>query len=74
MVEEGVEHEDLGLQGFGYNLFDEEREGCVGGGVKELTYLLILMNLWPGGWEDQLYRMNKKAYEDNGRGGTQENR
>ena len=35
VVEEGVEHEELGLQGFDFNLFDEEREGCVGGDVKE---------------------------------------
>ena len=27
VVEEGVEHEELGLQGFDLNLFDEEREG-----------------------------------------------
>ena len=48
MVEEGVEHEELGLQGFGFNLFDEEREGCVGDDVKELPYLLIFMKSCPG--------------------------
>ena len=48
MVYERVEHEELGLQGFGFNLFNEEREVCVGGDVKELTYLLLLMELWPG--------------------------
>ena len=31
------------------------------------------MRLWPGDWEDQLHRMNKKVGGDNGRGGTQEN-
>ena len=25
LVEEGVEHEELGLRGFGFNLFNEER-------------------------------------------------
>ena len=49
MVEEGVEHEELGLQGFGFNLFNEKREGCVGDDVKELLYLVIVMELWPGG-------------------------
>ena len=39
VVEEGVEHDKLGLRDFGFNLFDEEREGCVGDDVKELTYL-----------------------------------
>ena len=48
MVEEGVEYEELGLQGFGFNLFDEGREGCVGGNLKELPYFLMLINLWPG--------------------------
>ena len=73
MVDEGVEHEELGLQGFNFNLFDEKREGCVGEDVKELPYLLMIIKLWPGDWEDQLYRINKKVDEDNGRGGTQEN-
>ena len=41
--------------------------------MKELPYLLMIMKLWPGDWEDQLDRMNKKVDEDNGRGGTQEN-
>ena len=45
VVEEGVEHEELGLRGFDFNLFDEEREGCAGDDVKELPYLLILMKL-----------------------------
>ena len=34
VVEEGVEHEELGLLGFDFNLFDEDREGCVGDNVK----------------------------------------
>ena len=51
MDEEGVEHEDQGLQGFDFDLFDEEREGCVGDDVKELTCLLMLMKLWPGDLE-----------------------
>ena len=49
MVDEGFEHEELGLQGFGFNLFNEKREGCVGDDVKELLYLVIVMELWPGG-------------------------
>ena len=34
VVEEGIENEELGLQGFDFNLFDEEREGYVGDDVK----------------------------------------
>ena len=48
VVHEGVEDEDLGLQGFGFYLFNEERQGCVGDDVKELLYLVIIMDLWPG--------------------------
>ena len=29
VVEEGVEYEELGLRGFDFNLFNEEREGFV---------------------------------------------
>ena len=50
VVEEGVEHEELGLRGFDFNLFDEEMEGSVGSDVKELTSLLMLMTLWLGDW------------------------
>ena len=73
MVEEGVEHEDLGLQCFDFDLFDEEREGCVDEDVKELPYLLMLMKLCPGYYEGQIYMINKKVDKDNGRGETQEN-
>ena len=73
MVEEEVEHGELGLRGIDLNLFDEEREECVGGKVKDLTYLLILMKLWPGYWEDNIDRINNKVDEENEGGGTQEN-
>ena len=43
LVDEGVEDEELGLQGFDLNLFDKDSEGCVGDYVKELHYLLMLM-------------------------------
>ena len=61
MVEGGFVHEELCLKGFYFILFDEEREGCVGGDVKELLYLLILMKLWPGNWEEHINQMNKKV-------------
>ena len=56
MVEEGVEHEELGQRGFDFNLFDEEREGCFGDDAKELPYLLMPMKLWTGNWEEHLDR------------------
>ena len=48
-------------------------EGCVGVDVKEWPYLLIIIKLWPGDWEEQIKRMNKKVDADNGRGETQDN-
>ena len=41
--------------------------------MKEFFYLLMLMHLCPKDWKEQLERKNKKVYEDNGRGGTQDN-
>ena len=74
VVEEGVEHEDLGMRDFNFNLFDEERVGCVGDYVKELPSLLMLMTLCPGDWDEQIDHINKKLDEENGRGWNQENR
>ena len=51
MVEEGVEHEELGLRGSDFNIFNEERDGCVADNMKVLPYLLIPTQLWPGDWE-----------------------
>ena len=61
MVEEGVEHEELGSRGFDLNLFNEEWEGFVGDYVKELPYLSIIMKLWLEYWEDHLNRMKKRV-------------
>ena len=33
----------------------------------EYNYLLMLMNLWPGNWENQLERTKIRVYKDNGR-------
>ena len=38
VVDAGIEYEELYLQGFDFNLFNEEREGCVGDDAKELPY------------------------------------
>ena len=41
--------------------------------MKELRYLLILVKLWPGDWEDQLERLSNKVDEENGIGKSKEN-
>ena len=40
--------------------------------MKEFPYLLMLMKLWPGYWNEQIDQINKKVDEDNGIGRTQE--
>ena len=41
VVEEPNDHEDIGLQGFGFNVFDEDEEGFVREGSSEFPYLLM---------------------------------
>ena len=45
VVEEWVEHEEIGIEGFDFNIFDEDREGCVEDNVKEFPYFLMLIKL-----------------------------
>ena len=62
VVEEPTDHEEIGLRGFDFNLFDEYEEGVVREGSSEFPYLLMLIKLWPGNWKTQLKRMNRKVY------------
>ena len=41
---------------------------CVGGDLKELPYLLMLMKLCRGDYEEQLHQTKKKVDEENGIG------
>ena len=47
VVEEPCDHVDIGLRGFGFNIFDEDEEGVV---REECSgpYLKMLIKLWPG--------------------------
>ena len=67
VVEEPTYHEDIGLRGFDFNVFDQDEEGVVREGSSKFPYLLMLINLWPGNWKTQLKRMNQKLDEDNGK-------
>ena len=64
VVEEPRGHEDIGLRGFDFNIFDEDEEGVVREGCSEL-YLLMLIKLWPGDWISHLNRTNQKVNEEN---------
>ena len=54
VVEEGKDHDGIGLRGVGFNLFDKYEEGIVRELLSEYTYLLILMKLRYGYWKNQL--------------------
>ena len=60
VVEEPSDHEDIGLRGFDFNIFDEDEEGVVRKNCSE-PYLKMLIKIWPGNWIDQLKRMNRKV-------------
>jgi len=63
-VEEPSDHEEIGLRGFDFKIFDQDEEVSV---REEICgpYLKMLIKLWPGDWVDQLKRINKKVDEDN---------
>ena len=65
VVEEPTDHEEIGLQGFDFNVFDKDEEGVVREGSSEFPYLLMLIKLCPGVWMIQLKRINQKAEKDN---------
>ena len=63
VVEEPSDHEEIGLRGFYFNVFDEYEEGVVREGSSEFPYLLMLIKLWSGYWVTQLKTMNRKVDE-----------
>ena len=67
VVEEPSDHEEIGLRGFDFNVFNEDEEGVVREGSSEFPYLLMLIKLWPGYWMNQLKRMNRKVDKENGK-------
>ena len=65
-VEEGNDHEEIGLRGVGFYLFDKYEKGVSREGLSEYPYLLMSMNLCPGDFKNQLKRRNMNMDEDNG--------
>ena len=62
VVEEPTDHEEIGLRGFDFNVFDQGQEGVVIERSSEFPHLLILIHLWPGDCMNQLKSMNHKVY------------
>ena len=53
VVKEPTDNE-IGLQGFDFNYFDEEDNGVGREGYSEFPYLLMLIKIWPGNGKNQL--------------------
>ena len=45
VVEEPTDHEEIGLRGFDFNVFDKDEEGVVREGSSEFPYILMLIKL-----------------------------
>ena len=58
---------EIGLQGFDFNYFEEDKRGVGREGSSEFPYLLSLIKLWPGYWKTQLKRINQKVDKENGK-------
>ena len=54
IVEEVNDHDEIGLQGFDFNLFDEDEKGVDREGMSEYTYSLMLTKMWLGDWKNHL--------------------
>ena len=67
VVEDPNHHDDIGLLGFDFKIFDKDEEGVVREGSSKFPYLLILIKLWPENLNTQLKMTNQKVDEDNGK-------
>ena len=59
-IEEGNEHGEIGIQGFYFGYFEEDREVVVREGLSEYPYLLILINICPEYCKYKLEKINMK--------------
>ena len=67
VIEEGNNRDEIGIQGFYFNFFDEDKEGVGREGLSEYPYLLILMEIWHGDWKNHLKRTYMTVDEDTGK-------
>ena len=66
VLEDKTDHDEIGLRGFYFNLFDKDEKGVGREGSSEFPYLLMLMKLWHVDWKTKSKRVNLKVDEDNG--------
>ena len=67
VVEEETHHDEIGLQGFNYNLFDEYYKRVGREGSSWFPYLLRLVKLCNSYLKTQLKMINLKVDEKNGK-------
>ena len=65
VVEYLTDHEEMGLRGCDFNVFNHYEEGVVRDGSSEFPCLLMLMNICTVNWKTQFKRMNQKVDEYN---------
>ena len=66
-IEEENDHDEIVLRGFNFNVFGKDEEEVGREGLIEYLYLVMVMNIWTGYWNNQLKNMNMKVNENNGK-------
>ena len=61
VIEEENDHDEIGLRGFDFNLFDSYKEGVDRERLINYPYLFILVKLFNGYWNNHLEMMNIKV-------------
>ena len=66
-LQEIKDNYEIGLWGFGFNLFGKDKKGSGREELNDHPYLFMLMNIWLKCWNNQLERFNMKVDEENGK-------
>ena len=62
-VEEATDYDEIGLQGFDFNLFNKNEKGAGREGSSEFPYLPMLIKLWTRDCKTHLRGINQKVDE-----------
>ena len=66
-AEDPSDHEEIGLWGVDFNVFDKDEEGADRERSSKFPYLLIVIKLCPGYCISKLKSMNRNVDEENGK-------
>ena len=67
LTEEPSDHEEIGLRGVDFNVFDKDEEGVVRERSSDFPYLLIVIKLWTWYCISHLKSMNRNVDGENGK-------